>query len=322
MHQIAAQIEAEVDKAAPLLLSMAEDTVSRSAEPNQWSKKQLLGHLIDSAANNQQRFVRTAQISPLMFPPYDQEFWVQLQSYQEANWADLVVLWQLYNKHLAFFVKRLPKPALQNECVIGPNQPATLEWLIADYLRHLQHHLNDLLRPPTKSDLLVWMEQARGKLEQTIGRLSEAQLTTPDPKSDWTIKDHLAHLATWEVGIAALLQRQPRWEAMGLDETMVAANKMDELNDIIYQHHKNRPLAEILAYFHETHRQMLAALAGLSDEDLFKPYAHYQQTSAHYQSPGTDEFRNRPIIDWVIGNTYEHYDEHRAWIKPLLKQGK
>jgi hypothetical protein len=165
-----------------------------------------------------------------------------------------------------------------------------------------------LLRPATKSELLERINQGRKELTQVIKRLSEAELVTPDPQTGWTIKDHLAHLAAWEIGIATLLQHRPRWPAMGLDETAIAASETDDLNTIIYQLHQNRPLAEVMTYFQEAHDQMLTALAQLSYEDLLKPYAHYQ---LHV----SDSDSSDPILDWIAGNTYEHYAEHKEWIE-------
>ncbi|MCL4302053.1 MAG: maleylpyruvate isomerase N-terminal domain-containing protein [Anaerolineae bacterium] len=170
--------------------------------------------------------------------------------------------------------------------------------------------MSEEVLPPTKTDLLARMAQARAALEQALGQLSEAQLTRPGPAGGWAIKDHLAHLAAWERGIAALLQRRPRWPAMGLDEAAISTYDEAGINDLIYQQHKDRSLAEVLADFHEAHRQMLAALDGLSDAELFKPYAYYTGEAA-----GDDM---RPIIGWIIGNTYEHYAEHQAWIEAML----
>jgi hypothetical protein len=172
--------------------------------------------------------------------------------------------------------------------------------------------MDDQFEPKNKSELLERMERARTGFEQAIGQLSEAQLTTPHPDSGWTIKDHLAHLAAWEAGIAALLQRQPRWEAMGVDEATAENHEMDDLNDIIYRQHQDRPLAEVRTYFDEAHRQMLAALSLLSDEELFKPYAYYEGEKA------SDDNDTQPVINWISGNTYEHYEEHQGWIEALL----
>jgi hypothetical protein len=161
--------------------------------------------------------------------------------------------------------------------------------------------------PQTKVELLARIAQGRAALEQALSQLSEAQLTTRKDQNGWSIKDHLAHMAAWEIGIAALLQRRPRWAAMGLDEAAVSNHETDDLNDIIYRQHKGRPLAEVKAYFEEAHRQLLAALNHLSETELFKPYAYYDESE-------TDD-DNRPIISWVVGNTYQHYAEHQAWIE-------
>lgn len=308
IQTVATQLELEVNQAAPLLLGLSDSAAGYAPGPNQWSKKMILGHLLDSAANNHQRFVRTAQAPLVSFPAYDQELWVQTQHYQEAVWAELVELWRRYNQHLAFIIRRIPEAALAHECVVGDKPPATLAWLISDYLRHFKHHLEDLLRPASKTELLERIEQGRIGLAETINRLSEAELLRPNPESGWTIKDHLAHLAAWEFGIAALLQRRPRWAAMGLDEATVATHEMDDLNEIVYRQNKDRPLAEVLAYFQEAQAQMLAALGRLSEEELFKPYAYYEAREA-------SDDDTRPIMDWISGNTYEHYVEHQGWIE-------
>src|SRR5262245_20064045 len=69
--------------------------------PGKWSRKEILGHLIDSAANNHQRFVRLQITNRVDLPGYQQDHWVRLQHYQEDKWVDIVSLWQAYNKHLA-----------------------------------------------------------------------------------------------------------------------------------------------------------------------------------------------------------------------------
>lgn len=161
----------------------------------------------------------------------------------------------------------------------------------------------------TKTELLERMEAERLALAATINRLSEAECLRPDAHG-WSIKDHLAHLAAWEMGIAALLRRQPRWAAMGLAETVLADADKETVNNHLYQLHHNRSLAEVRAYFEDVHQQMVAVLTILSDEDLYKPYAHYD--------PGeTSSNVNRPVLGWIIGNTYEHYAEHKSWIEGI-----
>jgi uncharacterized protein (TIGR03083 family) len=170
--------------------------------------------------------------------------------------------------------------------------------------------MSDETTPQTKAELLIRIAESRTALEQALSRLSEDQLTTP-AASGWAIKDHLTHLAAWEAGIAALLRHQPRWAAMGLGEAVIAQYEMDDWNEIIYQQNRDRSLAEVQHYFEESHRQLLAAVERLSEEELFKPYAYFEVGEA-----GKDDMR--PIIGRIIGNTYEHYDEHQGWIEAAL----
>jgi hypothetical protein len=157
--------------------------------------------------------------------------------------------------------------------------------------------------PRTKAELFQRIQQAQAALEQTISQLTAVQMTTPGPNGGWSVKDHLAHLATWETGLAALLEQHPRYSAMGFDETTYLNSGLDDLNAIIYKRHKDRPVTEVLTDFRRAHEQVLAALARLSDTDLFKTYPHYQP-----HEPGEDS--GAPILQWIVGNTYEHYTLH------------
>jgi uncharacterized protein (TIGR03083 family) len=163
--------------------------------------------------------------------------------------------------------------------------------------------------PRDRDALLARIRRSRAALEATLQPLSAAQMTTPAPHDGWSVKDHLAHLTAWEQGIVALLQHRPRWAAMGLEEGAIGDE--DEINAMLHQAAKERPLAEVLAAFHDSYSQMLVTLDGLTDADLFRTYSHYQP-----EEPGEDD--GRPIIGWIIGNTYEHYDEHRGWIEALI----
>jgi DinB superfamily len=127
------------------LVDLSDDAVAHKPAPNRWSKKEILGHLIDSAANNHQRFVRAQGTPRLEFPTYEQEFWVATQSYATEPWPDLVNLWLLLNRHLLHVLKAMPSAALSHECVIGGRPGVTLEALAADYLRHVDNHLAQLL---------------------------------------------------------------------------------------------------------------------------------------------------------------------------------
>ena len=117
--RLSAVVSAVVSAASPGLANMTEAEASRPSAPGQWSKKQILGHLIDSAANNHQRFVRAQLERSFESPNYEQESWVAVQSYATESWPDLVSFWLMYNRHLAHIVLAMPEAALAVPCAIG-----------------------------------------------------------------------------------------------------------------------------------------------------------------------------------------------------------
>jgi hypothetical protein len=138
-------------------LSDISETQSRQkTSPDDWSPAEVIGHLIDSAANNHQRFVRAQFTDDLVFPGYEQERWVSSQKYNDEPWPEVVQLWSAYNLHLLHVVSVIPEDALTKARsphtldqiafkLVDKNTPATLEYLIRDYLDHLRHHLNQIL---------------------------------------------------------------------------------------------------------------------------------------------------------------------------------
>jgi hypothetical protein len=146
MKNIAREIKITIDKVSGLLARMHPDDVSSKVNPDKWSKKEILGHLIDSAANNHQRFVRASYNAAATFPEYNQNDWVRIQRYQESEWSTLVALWSAYNRHLSDVIERIPEGALFAPCNIGREQPVPLEFVIRDYLRHMRHHIGQLLQ--------------------------------------------------------------------------------------------------------------------------------------------------------------------------------
>jgi hypothetical protein len=139
------EFESLLAGALPRLLSISDHESSDRPVPDKWSKKEVLGHLIDSASNNHQRFVRAQLSSEIRLPGYEQEAWVRTQAYQFESWDYLVQLWKFYNLHLLHVAAAIPESRLNSLCFIGENEPVTLEFLFTDYLQHLRHHLEQIL---------------------------------------------------------------------------------------------------------------------------------------------------------------------------------
>lgn len=145
MKTISARIRQSIAVAKPALLKIPAEKARTKPAPDRWSKQEMLGHLVDSAANNHQRIVRGALNVAEDFPSYQQDLWVATQRYNEADWPGLVELFAQYNLHLARVIEHLPSDILDNPCDIGKEEPVALRFVIEDYLRHLGHHLDKLL---------------------------------------------------------------------------------------------------------------------------------------------------------------------------------
>jgi phosphoribosylglycinamide formyltransferase-1 len=144
-----------IEAATPRLMQISEAQSEAPRAEAEWSSKQILGHLIDSAANNHARFVLAQTKDDLVFAGYDQDQWVQLQNYQGAAWSQLIELWRAYNLHLchvmsAAAVDKMNAPRARHSLpqiafhAVAEDKPATLEYLMKDYVDHLKHHLSQI----------------------------------------------------------------------------------------------------------------------------------------------------------------------------------
>lgn len=163
MRDVAEDLRRTVEEAAGRLHALNDvESEERGRGEGAWSAKETLGHLIDSAANNHGRFVRAQFRDDLVFEGYEQEEWVASQNYQRASWPMLVELWRLYNLHLAHVMEHaraeeLARPRHPHSLdriawqLVDEREPATLEYLMRDYVGHLKHHLAQILDARTSA---------------------------------------------------------------------------------------------------------------------------------------------------------------------------
>jgi hypothetical protein len=146
MITTADELQSIVDEFVPQLLSISQVDFTARPKPGKWSKLEVLGHLIDSSQTNIRRFI-TSQYE--LAPPrvrYDQEFWVSINNYQDMKKEDVINLWRLMNERICAVCRNTPRERYEKKSDTGSTATdlKTIEWLAADYVKHLKHHLNQI----------------------------------------------------------------------------------------------------------------------------------------------------------------------------------
>lgn len=160
----------------------------------------------------------------------------------------------------------------------------------------------------TTEELISRMQKGWDEFQTYLKTLTPEQMTGPTDAAGWTVKDHVIHLATWEDGICGLLHKQPRYEQMGLDKALWDSEDIDAINADIQQRNKDKPLDEVMGTFQETHERLIEKIQSMTTKDLLRPYRFYQE----------DSTAEKPVFGWIVGNTYEHYAEHKPWIAAIV----
>jgi hypothetical protein len=146
-QELADELEHMVEGAVDDLRRLTPAEVVARSSPEKWSKQEVLGHLIDAAANNHQRFVRAQHTAELTFPPYDQNAWVGCQRYNQCDWNGLVDLWIAYNRHLVHVIANIPAEKMTTPCWVDwydTPKAIPLRSMIEEYIGHMRHHLEQI----------------------------------------------------------------------------------------------------------------------------------------------------------------------------------
>jgi hypothetical protein len=146
-HDLSPPLTRLLQQELPLLRAMPETEAEiRPGGDATWSPKEELGHLIDSAANNHIRFTRALIEPEFRGPSYAQNDWVRVHRYQQTPWPTLVWFWFHYNSFIADLLKQIPENKLSTACFVGTGAGVSLQFLVEDYVLHMRHHIDHLLR--------------------------------------------------------------------------------------------------------------------------------------------------------------------------------
>jgi len=167
-------------------------------------------------------------------------------------------------------------------------------------------------RVTDKKTLMEHIERDWAALNRLLDSLSESQWGEIRNTDGWAIKDHVAHLTTWERSVSALLTGgRSQHEGLGITEDVCLRGDIDAINAAIFDVHQHEPLNVVRTQFQATHEQLCQLIEPLTNEDLNLPFTHYLP-----DGPGDGD--GPPVITLVYGNTADHFRTHQAWIEEML----
>ena len=147
MTELARRFRADLEEVHQAIRSVPESMADVPWREGGWTRKQIVGHLLDSAANNRQRFVRASTGGSYFGPNYAQDDWVAAHGYSDQPWTTLLEWWQTEHEILKAVVDRIPEDRLETRCILDESAPVTLRYLIEDYVEHQKWHVKQLLAP-------------------------------------------------------------------------------------------------------------------------------------------------------------------------------
>ena len=142
-----------VNECPGMMNKHSEEDFSKKRAPDKWSKKELLGHLCDSAVNNLGRFVRAQfEEQPFKLVHYDQDNWVKMNNYMADSMENVLSFWIILNNRVIDVISKIPEDKLGNQCDLGAGKMKSLLWLIEDYNLHMEYHLKQIIGDEFKSN--------------------------------------------------------------------------------------------------------------------------------------------------------------------------
>lgn len=150
------------------------------------------------------------------------------------------------------------------------------------------------------AEMLRRIESGRAELDHVFAAASP-------PDDAWSVKDHMAHIACWEQSALALLNGEARQGHVGIGQGHLEGLDTTGINDRIFALYHDTPEPEVRALYDQVHAALLARLRSMTDDDLKRPYSHYQ--------PDDPPYNANPVWPWIVGNTFGHYEEHIKYLR-------
>ena len=157
-----------------------------------------------------------------------------------------------------------------------------------------------------KDEMIQRIERSWDVLVQTFENVSDDALSTTGEDAGWSAKDHLSHISAWEGKMLAILEDRPVPDGLGIDPDTYEREDIDGINNAIFERTRDAPAEDVVENLRTTHARLMAALARTGDEEFDRPYVP------------EDSADTRRLADGVVGNTYEHYEEHLPHLQQLL----
>jgi hypothetical protein len=243
------------------------------------------------------------------------------QRYKDLSWADVQDKWQAVHNKLLKQIDALSEATLQTPySAYNPKSPSQREiigYIGGSTYYHYAEHLPWIKAivvdrtPLTKSQLLTKIQNGWDDLNRFLASLSDEQKTQPIDAAGWSVKDHMIHLAVWENGVVALLNKHDRVAQMGVDKETWDSDDDDRINAIIRKQHQSDSLEAVEQQRQTIHRQLIQQVDSMSDDDLQRPMSDFDSQTKW----------NNTISGPIIGNTYMHYGDHMAWMEAIAAGG-
>lgn len=159
--------------------------------------------------------------------------------------------------------------------------------------------------PGNKTELMSVIKREWNLLMDVVSKLDETQMTTPDA-GGWSPKDNLAHIAEWMNSLIGYhMDNRPPEEVMGLTRDQTKDWDMEVINPVLFERNKDRSIDDVLSWLKSVYADLIAKLDAMSFDELLTP--------RHADDP-----EKRPLLLWVIGNTSDHFAEHRGTIEKIF----